>query len=257
MNSQKILICCGFLSVVFLLNSCTKTSNSDFVRIQELAQTNALDCNQEPDLSQKQYIIGYGSLMQTHSRLITLPDAKNEIPVEVSGYERGWFYLQKDLVGFTTTYLGAVLNTKSKINGIFFEFNPKHVDGIDKRERTYCRARVAKESIFPLVKNYKIPDGEYWIYLTPEPALQNPSKKYPLVQSYVDEFISGCFELQDQFQLSDFSNTCIEYTSNWSGHWINDRIYPRRPFIYQPYAYRIDKLIHKKLPNLFKKIRLQ
>jgi len=38
---------------------------------------------------------------------------------------------------------------------------------------------------------------------------------------------------------------------------MNDRIYPRRPFIYQPKAGRIDQLLKEHLPQYFQHIRIE
>ena len=47
------------------------------------------------------------------------------------------------------------------------------------------------------------------------------------------------------------------FTTGWSEHWVNDRIYPRRPFVHQPRAGEIDRLLSASLPELFGRIRLE
>ena len=34
-------------------------------------------------------------------------------------------------------------------------------------------------------------------------------------------------------------------TTGWNANWVNDRIYPRRPFIYAPGASAIDKILQE------------
>ena len=45
-------------------------------------------CRPAADSAQAQYVIGYGSLMDTESRRRTLPEAGEGVPVRVDGYER-------------------------------------------------------------------------------------------------------------------------------------------------------------------------
>jgi len=55
-----------------------------------------------------------------------------------------------------------------------------------------------------------------------------PDEDHPIVQSYVDIFLSGCLQLQEQVlpdieAEKDFPSRCIETTHGWSAHWKNDR----------------------------------
>jgi len=50
---------------------------------------------------------------------------------------------------------------------------------------------------------------------------------------------------------------CLATTRDWSEHWVNDRIYPRRPFIYQPRSRQIDSLLAQQLPQYFSRIRIE
>jgi hypothetical protein len=38
---------------------------------------------------------------------------------------------------------------------------------------------------------------------------------------------------------------------------VNDRVYPRRPFVFQPRARQIDELLERELPRYFRQIRLE
>jgi hypothetical protein len=103
-----------------------------------------------------------------------------------------------------------------------------------------------------------LPDGQYWIYVTKPEFTEPPSKDYPIVQSYVDIFITGCLELERNFEAEGFSDECVRSTRGWSSNfWINDRIYPRRPFMYQPRASDIDKLLRRIMPRHFKNIKIE
>jgi hypothetical protein len=73
----------------------------------------------------------------------------------------------------------------------------------------------------------------------------------------VDIFVSGCLEQEQRFGLAAFSQQCLSTTTDWSEHWVNDRIYPRRPFAFQPKARQIDSLLSKQLPQYFSRIRIE
>jgi hypothetical protein len=46
-------------------------------------------------------------------------------------------------------------------------------------------------------------------------------------------------------------------TQGWSTHWVNDRIYPRRPFMYQPSAGEIDQRLNTLLPEIVDAIKIE
>jgi hypothetical protein len=46
-------------------------------------------------------------------------------------------------------------------------------------------------------------------------------------------------------------------SARWPRYWVNDRIYPRRPFIYRPNASAIDAIIHRYYPALFAGIQIE
>jgi hypothetical protein len=99
--------------------------------------------------------------------------------------------------------------------------------------------------------------GQVWIYVNKPKAVAAPNATYPIVQSYVDIFLSGCLEQEQRFELKDFAQRCIATTHDWSEYWVNDRIFPRRPFVYQPKAPQIDSLLSKYLPQYFSRIRIE
>jgi hypothetical protein len=71
-----------------------------------------------------------------------------------------------------------------------------------------------------------------------------PTSKFPMVQSYVDLCINGCLELESLYRTANgFTQEFIRTTTGWNAYWVNDRIYPRRPFIYAPKAGGIDKAL--------------
>jgi hypothetical protein len=90
-------------------------------------------------------------------------------------------------------------------------------------------------------------------------TLAAPDAEYPIVQSYVDIFITGCLELQTRVADPDldFVAQCVQTTDGWSKHWVNDRPMPRRPYIYQPRAWDIDKNLKRLLPEYIGAVRIE
>ena len=215
------------------------------------------DCHAQPDSAQPQYIVGYGSLMQDESRKRTSPQAGPAHPVAVSGYRRGWF-AKGDPLGFSTTYLGALPDPAGRLNAVVYQVETKELMATDQREALYCRRVVPPSDIKTLEKGpFQISGGQAWIYVNRPEAIATPSAKYPIVQSYVDVFVSGCLEQEQRFELSGFARECLATTGDWSEHWVNDRQYPRRPFIFQPKSRQIDTMLSQQLPEYFSRIKIE
>ena len=126
------------------------------------------------------------------------------------------------------------------------------------REHGYCRALVPPSDI-QMLDGSAVPDqGEIWIYVQAPESDHPPDARFPIVQSYVDLFLSGCIELARRVVMEDldFLAACVSTTQGWSAHWVNARIYPRRP-VHQPDAARIDGLLHHMLPVQFAAIRIE
>ena len=215
------------------------------------------ECNASPDSYRTQYIIGYGSLMQDESRKRTSPQAGPAYPVDIKGYRRGWF-ARGAAVGFGATYLGIWPDQASHLNAVIYQVDQTELAATDKREMSYCRTGVETSDIRTLANEF-IPDtgAQIWIYVSLPQHAATPDSRYPIVQSYVDIFISGCLEQEQRFGLAEFSQECLSTTTDWSEHWVNDRIYPRRPFIYQPRAGQIDHLLSRQLHQYFSRIRIE
>lgn len=214
-------------------------------------------CNAPPDSSRPQYIVGYGSLMQDESRKRTSPQAGPARPVEIRGYRRGWF-ARSQAVGFGAAYLGVLPHRESHLNAVIYEVDPAELLATDKRELSYCRATVGTLDVTPLDGQiFPAANAQIWIYINRPESFATPNSRYPIVQSYVDIFVSGCLEQEQRFGLAEFAKQCLSTTADWSEHWVNDRIYPRRPFIFQPRAGQIDNLLSKQLRQYFSRIRIE
>ena len=203
-----------------------------------------------------QYVIGYGSLMDEKSKKRTDPNAMESLPVVVKGYSRRWA-LHGDAPGVNATFLSVVPNQHASFNGIIYALShPSHVQYYDKRESNYCRKELSpdKLSMYSAILPAK---KQIWIYYSTSHTSQAPSIDYPIVQSYVDIFMRGCIQVEKKYNIHDFAKDCIRSTTGWSHHWVNDRIYPRRAFIYEPFASKIDQLIKELLPDIFKRITIE
>jgi hypothetical protein len=220
------------------------------------AQTVAKDesCNLQPDPKAIQYIVGYGSLMQDESRRRTAPESGPAYPVKVTGWRRGWF-ARGTSVGFDATYLGIANDSDGEFNAVIYQIKDKaELTATDQRESFYCRRQLRETDYLLLTDAAPTPRGQVWIYVNSATTTATPD--YPITQSYVDVFLSGCLEQGQRFQLADFAKQCINSTRDWSTFWVNDRIYPRRPFLFQPKAWQIDRLLHEEIPQYFKEIRI-
>jgi hypothetical protein len=245
------------LVLCLLISSCANQAQKNtHNKVLQLSTSHTDACNSEADATQKQFIIGYGSLMQKESRLRTAPKAGKAYAVDVNGIQRGWF-AKGASTGYSTTFLGAVIDTSSHINAVMFSLSIDELAAMDKRESSYCRAALSANQIQLSNGIAALPIGQYWIYLNPADSIAFASVQKPIVQSYVDIFLGGCLELEEQYQLSDFAKRCVNSTSEWSSHWVNDRIYPRRAFIHQPKAWHIDHLLNAELPLLFNSITIE
>jgi hypothetical protein len=146
----------------------------------------------------------------------------------------------------------------SHLNAVTYEVDPAELVATDKRELSYCRAAVAIADMTSLESGlFSAPGAQTWIYVSRPENVGTPSWRYPIVQSYVDIFVSGCLEQEQRFGLAGFAKQCLSTTADWSEHWVNDRIYPRRPSIFQPRAGQIDDLLSKQLRQYFSRIRIE
>ncbi len=209
------------------------------------------NCRPPINDTQQNYIIGYGSLMQSQSRQRTTPNATHAYPIEVRGFKRVWGFHGGH---YPVTFLTLLRAPKQRLDGVYYAEDSDQIEATDNRERSYCRIEVPHNHLKPLGLS-SLPAGHYWIYAQPTNHVEKPSKSYPLVQSYVDIFLEGCLQMQTTYQLPDFANQCIKQTHGWpsavdNADWINDRVHARRPFD-SPYAVTIDRLLSAHFDHYF------
>lgn len=214
----------------------------------------AAACHPKIDLTLPQYIIGYWSLIDEQSKRKTDPNAEESFPVSIKGYQRRW-RVHGNLPGLNATFLSIVENHSASFNGIIYKVShPNAIKQYDKRERTYCRKQLDADQL--QTYNLTLPtEKQVWIYYATQESNQPPSADFPIVQSYVDIFIRGCIKIEQKFKIDGFAKNCITSTAQWSTHWENDRIFPRRPSFYEPFSPQIDALLKEVLSETFAKIK--
>ena len=205
----------------------------------------------------KNYIIGYGSLMNLSSLNRTLPTIENIEPIYLNGFKRSWNALENKNNSFSPTYLGVEIQVGARTNCIIFELSEEELETMDQREFLYTRKLVNMNDI-ECVQSTQISfskEDKIWIYVTNNSS--NPNKNYPIIQSYVDTCISGCLQLEIEFKMNNFAIDFIKSTDNWSKYWVNDRIFPRAPHVHQPYAFKIDNLLQSYMSELYQGIIIE
>ena len=194
------------------------------------------------------YIFGYGSLIEKESRTRTNPEAVEARPARVTGYRRGWFHQFAKNVGSTCTFLGAIEKPGETANGVIY-----HVNDFEKtkqREVGYTATPVPASKIEMLDGSGPWdPAKTVYIFIS-DPAdiskTGEPTKAIPMVESYVDICVHGCLEVEAQYpSAAGFVQEFIRTAPGWNAYWVNDRIYPRRAFIYIPYAGQIDQALQQ------------
>lgn len=204
-----------------------------------------------------QYVFGYGSLIERESRIATWPSAKLAWPAVVSGIARGWFD-RTPVPSWNPTYLGAVAKPGAECSGVIFPVTAAEFASFVERETGYKPTRIDTSQVTMLDGNRAVPNGEIWYFASRERHL--PSDKHPIVQSYVDVCLDGCLEIEAMYppaKQARFAEHFIKTTTDWGPPWINDRIYPWRPFVVVPRAFAIDALIQQMLgQDIFDRITL-
>ncbi len=216
----------------------------------------ALICHPKINNHLPQYIVGYRSLIDEQSKKRTDPTAQDSFPAVIKGYERSWS-AHGNLPGLNATFLSVSENPEASFNGVIYKLSdPKKMEQYDKRERVYCRRALSLEGLNVIAATLPT-QKQVWIYISTKENHQYPTHDYPIVQSYVDTFLRGCVQIEERFKIKNFAEDCIKSTDQWPVYWINDRIFPRRPSLFEPYAAQVDSLLKTLLPKQFKKIRFE
>jgi hypothetical protein len=196
------------------------------------------------------FIVGYGTLINTASRNGTAAKPIPAIPVRVLaafGYTRCW-NMRRQSFGFTALGLRKAKPGKGiTINGVLYPAEGGDMTKFDQREQGYVRVEVPKSQI-EAVGWQRLPQtGHFWIYVPASPGgggpgqgLSEPAARYPILQSYVDVVVEGGLEYGP-----DFAREIVETTDCWSRYWLNDRELAHRPWVQDPKARAVDEVLAK------------
>ena len=202
------------------------------------------------------FIVGYGSLINSASRDSTAGEPTPAIPVRVLGlfgFIRSWNHHSPpdSLAGFTALGLRKQKPGESgvTINGVLYEAKGADMTKFDQREAGYVRIEVPISQI-EAVGWQRLPEtGHLWIYVTRNSAaeavqvvadesLREPDADHPLLQSYIDVVVEGGLEYGP-----DFARELLDTTVGWSRFWLNDRELARRPWVLDPKATAVDEAL--------------
>jgi hypothetical protein len=234
------------------------------------------------------FVIGYGSIIQTASRSASDKAATDAAPVRVRaqfGYVREWNFQastsQICALGLRRVGPGEV---GSSFNGVLFPA-PNDMSIFDGRENGYRRVRVPHEHV-ELLSWQVLPQGAtIYVYVPYAPAvvakyglddttglplcsgphpppqlldceaaglgLCPASIQYPILQTYIDVCLTGCLE-----HGVDFAREFIQTTFLWTPYWLNERELSRRPWLRQKQYVQVDALLQELVPQYYKHRKL-
>lgn len=211
-------------------------------------------------INSQQYVFGYGSLIDRASRTRTNPSATYAIPVVSGNISRGW-WIHGTPIGYSTCFLAIQPQAGARCNGVIYPVNDIELAALDKREAYYTRIKISANDITRLDGGDPLePDALIWTYAVEDGLRTVATPEYPIVQSYVDICLNGCFDIEDTFpqaKAAGYIEMFITETHDWSYFWENDRIFPRRPLSNQPRAFQIDRALRQYVPDFFEHIQIQ
>lgn len=210
-------------------------------------------CFPPPDKSVPQYVVGYGSLLYEQ---VARADPGPAMPVWVYGFRRGWLSRTHQDNFVRLTELGAVPFIGARFNGVLIGVPPTGIRVIDRQQPQACRVQISSSQL-EAMNNVGVPSsGQFWIYQTQVKYINKPAGSYPILMSEVDQFLTGCIEQGQRFDLKSFAADCVATTWNWSVHWVNDRYHPLKGRPTQVRGQQVDQLLES-LEPLFERVRLQ
>jgi len=287
-NNHTLMVGLALVCIIYSSSYISTHAQRHHRHQQQLSSQQ--QCHPDFEDNKSQYIIGYGSLIDEVSKRNTDDTAGTNYPIILSGYQRSWS-VYGNLPGLNTIFLTVTYNASSSFNGVIYK--TINIISYDIREYIYCRLKVNETNLILLNDTSNILDinRQIWIYISkrshdsneskigtttsatttspPTPTTTTtttsttiPSRRFPIVQSYVDIFIRGCLNISKTYKYFDdsYAKMCISSTSYWPirrGEWINDRIFPRRPLIFEPMAREVDQLLYTMISNSFKIISFE
>ena len=216
---------------------------------------------------EKDYVFGYGSIINNFSRKTTLQclsanshvadtDGDEAVIATISplfGYERCWCY--RSSTGFTALGLKRCEDESDRqklkeISGVLFPIpNAAALKSFDVRESGYHRVLIPNELIridnsiarSECENTEQQFTGRVWVYIPEANRLSEPDENFPLLQTYIDTCIRGCLEWGGTALVSNF----LLSTSGWNEFYLNDAPMSRRPWLHRPEYSVIDKCLEE------------
>jgi cation transport regulator ChaC len=90
------------------------------------------------------YIFGIGSLIEQASRIRTSPTAMYKLPARAHGFARGW-WARTGAIGFSNTFVGAISEPSSSLNGVVYAVSEEELEATNKREKGYTPTDITKD----------------------------------------------------------------------------------------------------------------
>jgi hypothetical protein len=216
--------------------------------------------NMDFNFRRDHYVFGYGSLILSESRSQTFSKG-SYTPVLLKGYERSWSFHTEYNNKHKYSALGVIESPdlSKLVNGVLLKINPNEFIQLDQREGEYERDIIDHSKLIGYGINTQelldvLPNAIIWIYVTP--VRRHITPIYPIIQSYVDITLLGCYRISPEFACM-----FIKTTSGWDHpkfknlSWKNDRACPIR-FEYKlkmGEQLRIDELLSEFIPIPFRK----
>lgn len=168
--------------------------------------------------AEEHYIVGYGSLMSAYSRRVYSQIHVDAVPVEVTGFERGWFTRYVDE---GATYAGVQRHATGQLLGVLLPtvITPE----LRQRERGYHFVELDHDYLrFPHdpEAHKRLAAAKIWICENKEILAADDAA--PVPQTYVDTCLTGAAETGIAGAMEAF----IENTVGWPGPVIDDRTSP-------------------------------
>lgn len=157
------------------------------------------------------YFFGYGSLVNraTHGY-------PNATVAKATGWRRLWRHTSRRPVAFLT----VVPDASCSIEGLIAQVPDANWAALDKREWAYDRIGASQAVTHTLDH-----EPEVAIYAVPDNRRHVPSRKHPILLSYIDVVVQGYLTEFGQDGAERFFRT----TDGWDAPIINDRVAPMYP----------------------------
>jgi hypothetical protein len=222
----------------------------------------------------RDFIFGFGSIINARSRQSSAPGCPHAVAVRIAGLQWKWTRVWnfRSATGFTALGLAkrseyARDELPTSVNGVLFPVSAAQLAAFDTREVGYRRelvplaAWLALPSPLPHLAGFaaaveaRRAAGEgsggdegldaalrCWAYVPNSETAVPADAEHPLVQTYIDCVLEGCFALGGEEMAEEWITT----TRGWSQYYLNDAPMSRRPWLHRSKRYReIDRLLAK------------